>query len=322
MANEIVQAGKFLKEQLRLVDPQVIATEYPEYWGFEGKHHTVKPGLPFGVKEVSTTRLEHSGRAVNWAGKTRDVPLANYAVDTDTYKTLACALGAEWGFDELLTQEASERSGVYAGTVVDVVSSYNAALQKGIQEWTHIRTLFGDPELAFSGLFTNPNVEQIIITDNLYALTPSELQDFFHETVNDFTDDIGLTATMFDVLTNVKLFAGLTKQMSPGNSSSTTPYELLTDPNKGAAIRSISKVNELKHQYLLEFGKLLEGQDYDMFMVYDSSEDVVDKMVSQQILTAPRLTDSDCYRRMGYMKMTEARFKKPFKVRYFLYPKA
>jgi hypothetical protein len=318
----ITQAGKFLQEQIRMVDPKVIQTEYPEYWGAEGEHHTVKEGLPFGVKEVSTVRLDYSGRAVNWTGKTRDIPLANYAIDTDNYKTLACALGAEWGFEELLIQEAAEKSGVYTGTVVDVVTAYNNALQKGIQEWMHIRTLFGDPEINFYGLFTNPDVEQIIVSDDLYALTPSELQDYFHGIVNDFTDDIGLTATEFDVLTNVKLFAGLTKQMSPGNASSTTPYELLTDPDKGAAIKSISKVNELKNKYLLEFGKLSAGDDYDMFMVYDSSEDTLDKMMSNQILTNPRLTDSDTYRRMGYQKISEVRFKKPFKARYFLYPKA
>ena len=322
MANEILQAGKFLEEQLRLVDPQIIRTVYPEMWGFEGKYHTVKSGLPFGTKEVFTTRIDSVGRAVNFGGKATDIPTATFGIDTDKYKTIAGVLSAEWGYEELLQQEAAQKSG-QPFTVVNVVEEYNKALQKGLREWVHIRTLFGDPTLGFTGLFNSANVTASILTNDLYAMTPAELHLYIKSLTKDFKKGAKLTAVATDMLVNSDLYDKLTNPILNNNTASggsVTPYELLTNPEKGTNLRQINEVNELVKDTLTEYGVIASADQYDMFMLYESSEETLDKMMSTQIIT-PVMQRDLSFKRYAMIKISEVRVKMPFRVKYYLYPK-
>lgn len=322
MSNEIVQAGKFLQEQLRIVDPQIIRTVYPEMWGFEGKYHTVKDGLPFGTKEVFTTRIDSVGRAVNFGGKATDIPTATFGIDTDRYKTLAGVLSAEWGYEELLMQEAAQKSGQPL-TSIDVVSEYNKALQKGLREWVHLRTLFGDTNVGFTGLFNSANVELTILSDNLYTLSSADLHLYVKSLTKNFKKGAKLTSAATDMLVNSDLYDKLTNPILNNNTAvggSSTPYELLVDPKKGTNLRQINEVNELNYSTLVENGIITSGQNYDMFVLYESSEETLDKMKSNMIIT-PVMQKDLSFKRYAMMKISEVRVKVPFRVKYYLYPK-
>jgi hypothetical protein len=322
--NSILTAGKYLQEQLRKVDPKVIETVYPDYWGYNGNYHTVVPGLEFGTTEVVTVRRDFAGTAVNYnGGGVTDIPLATYGLDTDSYKTLAGIIAIQWSYQELLQQQAAENNGSSLFNI-DVVTSYNESLQKAIKEWVHKKTVFGDPSIGFKGLLNNANVTTTVLTDNLYALSSSDLHVYMKNLIKNFKKTALLTATPSDLIVNVDLFDKLTNPITGNNTAiggSSTPFELLTDSKKGGSLRSIAEVNELSDSFLEQYGVLSAGSNQDMFVLYESSEETLDKMTSDIILTPPEYADLH-YKRFGMVKISEVRIKQPFKVHYYFYPKA
>lgn len=320
----ILQAGKFLKEQLRLVEPEITRTVYPQLWGFEGQYHSVKPGLSFGVNNIVSTRIDSVGKAVNFGGKATDIPLANFGIASDSWNTKACVLGAEWSWTELEQQKAAENSGTLGA--VNVVQEYALALEKGVREWVHERSLFGDPnDTSFTGLFNNSDVETVVITDNLYALSPRDLHLYIKNLIKDFKKAAKLTATASDMLTSPDLFDALTDPIaqSAGGGGEATPFELLTDPKKGSNLRRINEVNELTYASLVEYGRIASGANQDMLMLYDNSPETLYKHFSGVYKTPTNLKDDGItYRTTGFAKVSEVVVKTPFRVRYYLYPKA
>jgi hypothetical protein len=323
--DSIVQAGKFLKEQLILVEPEIIRTVYPQLWGFEGKYHTVKSGLGFGVNNIVSTRIDSVGKAVNFGGKAIDIPLANFGIDSDSWKTIMGVLGAEWSWTELEQQKAAENSGTLGA--VNVVQEYSNALERGIRQWVHERTLFGDPaDNSFTGLFNNSDVETIVLTDNLYSLSPRDLHLYIKNIIKNFEKTSKLTASASDMLVNVDLFDNLTNPISQsagGGGGEATPYELLTDSKKGVSLRQINRVNELTYASLVEYGRITASANQDMFMLYDNSAETLYKHFSGVYKTPAALKDDGMtYRTTGFAKTSEVVVKMPFRVRYYLYPKA
>jgi hypothetical protein len=320
--DEIVQAGKFLKEQLRQVEPELIKTVYPEMWGFEGKFHPVKSGLSFGVSEIKTGRIDYTGVAVNYGGKATDIPLANYGIDSDGYKTLMGVLGVEWGWTELQQQEAAQTAGSLGA--VNVVQEYSNALEKGLREWVHIRTLFGDSTSGFRGLFNHTDVETVVLTDDIYAMSPRDKHLYIKQLLTQFKKTSKLTATPVDMLCNSDLYDDLTDPISTsaGGGSEATPYEYLTDPKKGSNLRTIQEVNELSYDYLVQYGRILAAANQDMFVIYENSSDTLYKRFSGIKKTPVGLKDDMMtYRQTGMVKISEFIIPQPFRVRYYLYPK-
>lgn len=317
---QIEQAGKFLKEQLRIIEPGIMRTEYPELWGANGKYHTVRPGLPFGAKEILYARVDHAGIAVNFGGRATDIPVVNFGIDTQSNKTLMGVLGAEWHWEELQQQEMAERSGNTFS--INVVQEYRAALEKGIQEWIHLRTLWGIPSEGFRGLFTNADIEVKIITDNLYTMSANDLYDFFVSESFDFQKDTKLTSEFTDMIIPIDLKRAMQKRFADNNDGNVGRL-LLGVGNDSASYRSISTVNELSYQYLVDNGVILPGDNQDMFMMYENSPDVVDKLDSGIYRTPVGLCDDQMtYRITAITKISEVRCKRPYKVRYYKIPKA
>lgn len=323
MSDAIVSAGKFLKEQLREIEPKVKETVYPEYWGYEGKYHTVVPGLQYGTTEIYRTRIDYVGKASTYDGRSTDIPLVNFGIDSDKNKTIMCIVGAEWHWEKLQQEQKAKSSGTF-DTGFSVVESYMKALNKAIAEWGHQTTLFGDKNYNVAGLFNSPDVETVVITDDLYAMTPSELFLFLLDIITGFKKTTKLTYNPVDMLTCIDLFSKLTKPIETANStfSSDTPYGSLTSALYGSRLRSINEINELDYQSLVDNGRILAGANQDMFMLYSSTSDVLDKKVATPFRTPVGLMDDQLtYRTTAMFKQSEVRFKTPYKVKYYLYPK-
>ena len=322
--DQIVQAGKFLKEQLRLVEPELTKTVYPGLWGFEGQYHTVKPGLGFGVNSIVSTRIDTVGKAVNLGGAATDIPLANFGIDSDTWKTVMGVLGAEWTWMDLEKQIAAENSGTL--NAVNVVQEHSQALEFGLRQWVHERTLFGDPnDAGFTGLFNNADVETVVLTDNLYALSARDLHIYIKGLIKNFKKTALLTAVPSDMLVNSDLFDKLTNPISSsaGGGSEATPFEYLTNASKGANLRRISEVNELSNPFLVQYGRIAANANQDMFMLYENTADTLYKHFSGIYNTPVALKDDGItYRTTGFAKVSEVVVKTPLRVRYYLYPKA
>lgn len=322
MSTSIQQAGKFLQEQLRMIEPEINQTVYPEYWGYEGKYHSVKNGLNFGVSTIKTARLDYTGTAVNFGGKATDIPLANFGIDTDSYDTLMGVLGAEWHWTELEQQEAATNAGTL--NAVNVVQEYSNAMDKGIREWVHLKTLFGNynnTSAGFTGFFNNPYAQVKVITDNLYNYTPQQLYDFFLTESFDFQKTSLLTAEATDLLLPIDLKRALLRRFGD-NTGDGNPLRMmlnLNGKNDEPAYNSVSAVNELKYTYLNQYGISVTSQD--MFIMYDNSVQTLYKYMSDIYTTPAQLKDDGMtYRVTSIVKLSEMIVKQPFRIRYYLIP--
>jgi hypothetical protein len=319
---EIGNAGLFLKEQLRIIEPGIMETEYPELWGANGKYHTVTTGLPFGANEIFYARVDRVGRAVNFGGKATDIPLVNAGIDTDSNITLMGVLGAEWDWSKLKQQEMAMESGSFNFSV-NYIDQYLAALNRGLDEWVHMRTLWGDPSIGFQGLFTNADVEIIEITDNLYSLTANELYDFFVDESFRFQKETKLTGQATDLLIPPDLMRALMKRFTE-NSDGNVSTLLVGNPNvnQRASFRTINDVNELSYSYLVENGVIEASDNQDMFLLYENTDQVLDKLYSGIFRTPVGLMDDQMtYRTTGVTKISEVRAKRPYKIKYYRFPK-
>lgn len=315
----IIQAGHFLKEQLRRVEPNIIRTVYPEMWGFEGKYHSVSNNLPFGLKEIYQSRIDHSGTAVNFGGKATDIPLANFGIGYDKYKTLIGILAAEWDWIELQSQQQAQTANL---PTIDVVTEYRKALDKGLREWVHLKTLFGDSTIGFNGLFSGIDVEIIDVTTNLYNLTSRELQDFFRGIIKDFKKASKLTAQPTDLLVNVDLKYSLNSPFVDAAGAVTSKGSPAESLMSSGDIRMINEVNELSNTYLNQYGITSVSTTKDMFVLYESSSETLDKLQSRIYTTPVGLKDDGMtYRQTGIVACSEVRYKTPYRVKYYTYPK-
>lgn len=315
-APEVVQAGKFLANSLIEYETQILETVYPEYWGYEGKYHSAKPDLPFGAMKLVDARIDYVGRAVNFGGKATTIPLANYGIEMDEYKTLQGVLAADWSFAELQAEEMS-RTNPYLPQV-SVVNSYMTALDKGLREWMHLKTLFGDASISFKGLFSNAYVDVVDITTNLYGLTAAQLYDFFRGEASKFRKSAKLTAEATSLLCNEDLTNAGSARFGD-NTQDGTPFNLLS---KGS-IKNINTVNELEAATLEAYGVLAAGANKDMFVMYEQSPNTIDRRFCDIMTLPPGLLDDQMtYRVVGLCATSETRVRQPFRVRYYTYPKA
>lgn len=320
MAVNITQMGRFLAEDLTHYDRNIIDTVYPEYWGFEGKYHVAVADLPIATRKLVYGRIDHTGRAVNFGGKAMDIPLANFGITADENQVVMGVLGAEWSAFDLEAEKLAKESGGLL-SYRNTVQEFYKAMDKGLREWMHIRTLFGDPDLAFRGLFNPANVEIIDINTQLTALPPEELYNFMKGIMKDFRKSNKLTAEATDLLLNEDLRDALTNRFTDGSVDG-NPFKMLTNPVEGNQIRVINSVNELEADTLLEYG-VLPNANKDMFMLYELDAETLDRHFTPIERTEPMLKDDGfTYRVTGYCATSEVRSKRPFRVKIYTYLKA
>jgi hypothetical protein len=329
--SEIIQAGKFLSEQYTRVEPNIIETIYPELWGFEGLHHQVEMGgVSLATEQIVTLRVDRTGTAVNYGGKATDIPLANYGIETDKYKVSIGVLGAEWHYTELVKQQEALNSQTAYSIVPDVVSNYMMALEKGLREYVHLRTLFGnyDPldPTTFTGLFNNPQVELINETTDLYALTPIQLYQYFLDVITNYKKSTKLTGGQIELLVNSDLYNRLTSINNSGIDANITPYMLLTDPMRGSGVARISEVNELTWDVLEQYKIFSSGTNKDMYCLFNVNSAGTPpnrlKKTMDIFYTPEGLKDDQMtYRKVGLVAVSELIFNAPFLCKYYSYPK-
>jgi hypothetical protein len=321
LQRQVNQAGKFLYEQLQIIDPEVTRAIYAEKWGYEGRYHSVKTGLKFGHIDINSVSTDYVGRAVTWGGVSRDVPTVDFGIANNSVKTLTGIVAYEWNFEQLQQQEVANASGMNFG--VDVVREGRYALDQALRDWSHTHTLFGEKEKQFTGMFNHPDVEVKVITDNLYNLTPQQFYDFFLQESIDFQDETKLTADFTNVIGNIRLRAAGLKRFTD-ISGGGTPLSLMLNNAEAPAFRAWDSVNELKDSYLNEYGITAPSAEQDMFIMYEGNpvDPGIDKYTTDIQVTPAKLKD-DCltYRIVGMIKQSEVRIKRPMRVRYYYYPK-
>lgn len=324
ISQELVLAQKFLTESLTKYDLELFETEYPEYWAADGRYHNAIADLPFGVKQYTMGRIDYTGRAVNYGGKATTMPLANFGINMDAYKVVTGVLAADWTWEELRAEEASQGNAFLP--TVNVVQSYNEALTRGLREWMHIRTVFGDPAMGFGGLLTNAyvDVEDVTFAGFLApAVTATQAYDFFRSELSEFRTNSRLTSKITGVLTSEAVQLKLTARYGDGSSDGTPLGTLL---GGGAArspvISQFDVINEasvsagLLADFDLPAGMSGAGREWALF--YELSPDNMIRHYADIDLSEPfMLDDGMTFRRIGLCATSEVIYKRPYRAKLY-----
>ena len=312
---ETIVLQKWLQNQLTTYEPKMIETVYPQYWGYEGKYHSAVGDLPLGVDQIVTSRLDYVGSAVNYGGKATTIPLANYGIGSSSIKTAIGILAADWSMFELEKEKvATENSGLLQ--LKGIVKNYRAAIERGLREWMHLKAVFGDVELAMSGLLNNRDVPIISEAAALNSLSASILYDWCLTRLNAFKEQNMLTTNdQVSVLCSSRLSLAISRRFTDTGDGS--PINLIR-----TLIGSLTELNELSAPLLERFGITTVGTNLDMVVFYNNDPDVLDRRFSPIVVTAPNLLDDQVsFRCVGYCATSEVRVKQPLRMQYITYPR-
>lgn len=323
---EIMRAGKFLDLSLKRYESQLDETIYPELWGYEGQYHNAVADLQFGVKEYAHGRIDHTGRAVNYGGKATTLPLANFGIEMDKYKTAVGVLAADWSWTELKAQEASANNPYMPQ--LNIIQEYNAALDKGLREWMHIKTIFGDASLGMTGLLNNPYVEvvEVLAADFMDLTSATDIYDYMRGELSDFRKASKLTATATNALTSEDVMLKLGTRYNDGSSDG-TPIGTLTGRG-GAGIQVLQTFNvanemSITSELISDYGLtgLTAGEEW--MLLYESSTDNMIKHYKDIEMSEPfMLDDGLTYRRIGMCAVSEVIYKRPYRARLYKFATA
>lgn len=334
LANEVVMAGKFLSESLTNYETTVSETVYPEYWGYEGEMHQARADLPFGALKYTTARMDYTGRAVNFGGKATTIPLANFGVNMDEYKCMVGILAAEWDWQQLRAEEQAQRNQFLPQT--NVVESYRKALEKGLREWMHIRTIFGDPTVGFTGLLNNPFVEVVTVLAGANGITgPSATAatayEFFRTQLSTFRKDSRLTAEATVALVDEDIRAALQRRFAD-NSNDGTPEQMLTGRTNSPALSAIRTKNEMAGDVVVSpdggnittIGGVTITATDDLMLLTEASagSDIIRHYADIETLPPGLLDDQLTYRQVGMCATSEVIYEQPFRARLLVLKKS
>jgi len=340
ISNEVMMAGKFLTESLNIYDAQITDTVYPEYWGYEGLYHQAVGDLPFGALSYTTARRDYTGRAANFGGKAQTLPLANFGINMDSYKCLQGVLAVDWTWMELQAEEAAQQNPYLPRP--NVIESYRRALEKGLRDWMHIRTIFGDPSVGFTGFLNNPYVETIDVAANVNPITgtggtginapnAANAYDWFRRELSSFRKASRLTVDASVAFVSEDVRSALATRFADGTNDG-TPSNVLTSRTESPALRTIETLNEFSGDIIRDpnFGGLttLNGvtlpANFDLVLLTQNSvEDNIMRHFSDiQTLPPGILDDQMTYRQVGVCATSEVIFKEPFRARLYILRKS
>jgi len=336
IAQEMVLAQKFLSESLTQYEPELIDTIYPEYWAYEGKYHEAKAGLAFGSQGLTTARRDFTGKAVNYGGKATTLPLANFGITMDRYKNLKGILAADWTWEELRTEEAAVANPYQPA--VNIVASYREAMERGLREWMHYRTIFGDGTVAFTGLITNPFVEVIDVAAAANPFTGTgtptagDRYNWFLTETSSFKKVSRLTSGMIGVLTSVDVRTSLNARFTDVGGDG-TPYSLLAEGNS-PIVSDVIEVNEFDGADVRNpdvgnlttiSGVTLPGTaggasafDLMLFSENSAASSIKRNFADIETMAPFMLDDGMTYRQIGITATSEVIFTQPFRARLYI----
>jgi Uncharacterized protein conserved in bacteria (DUF2184) len=340
IAQEMVLAQKFLSESLITYEPQLIDTVYPEYWAYEGKYHNAIAGLAFGAEGLTTARRDFTGKAVNYGGKATTIPLANFGITMDKYKNLKGILAADWTWSELRAEEVASQN-PYQPTI-NLVASYREALERGLREWQHYRTIFGDEQAGFTGLINNPYVEVIDVAAAANPLTgtgsptANDRYNWFIRETTSFKKASKLTSAMVQIITSVDARASLSVRFTDSGGAG-SPYALMTAA-ESAIVSDVIEVNEFDGGDVRNpdvgnmttiNGVTLPGtaggaSAFDLLLMCENGGTSSIQRRYADIETMPpfMLDDGLTYRQIGITATSEVIYTQPFRARLYILRKA
>lgn len=320
MPLDAVTGAKFLREQLRQYDNSFYATEYPEYWGAEGRHHYATGDLALGVREIISGRMDYVGEAVIYGPEATDIPLADFGITEDKYKTRIVIAAAEFNIFELATQQAANQNPMFGQR--NIIAEKMDALKLSIDRKMHKLVVYGDTAHQMDGLFSGADVEVKTLTENLYALSADDLYDWWLNELGVLRRETLLTADFMQAMVPDAMRTKMMRRF-PTNGDG-NPLTLLTGQNGNAlSLQSMESVNELDSRFLEDNGVHEEGDDLDR-MVLGSLGDsrAMRRQFYTMDRTAPHTADGLTFKVFGYAATSEAQFRQPYKFRYYEFPKA
>lgn len=329
VAQEVVLAGKFLRESLIQYEATVDEPIYPELWAYEGQYHNAVADLRLGAQGFNSARMDYTGRAVNYGGKATTIPLANYGIEMDSYKTIKGILAADWTWEELRAQEMAQTNPYLP--VSNVVQNYRNAVDRGLREWMHIRAIFGDPAASFNGLLTNPFVEVIAVSAGANGITgtgatAATAYDWLLQEASNFRKDSRLTSSATAVLTSEDVALRLSRRFVDVASAG-TPMDMLT-AGASAQFAGIFRVNEMSGAIVRDpqmgnrtsiNGVTINATD-DLLLMFDANVAVnmVRHFADIEYLPVGLLDSQMEYRLIGVCATSEVIYKQPFKCRLYV----
>lgn len=327
VAQEVVLAGKFLNEALTKYETEVTQPVYPEYWAYEGMYHSAVNDLPFGCRSMMNARIDYVGRAVNYGGKATSIPLANFGINMDEYGCLVGVLAADWTWQELRSEEAGQSNSFLPR--VNIVQSYRTAVEMGLMQWMHLKSVFGDVNADFNGLLTNPFVEVIEVANGANGLTGSSATaatayDFMITQLSNFRRDSKLTTDATAVLTSEDVMLSLNKRFAD-NSNDGNPFRLLTGGDN-YQLRTIKSVNEMNGDTARDEGGRTSINSVniaatdDLLLMFDANVEtnMVRHYAAIDTLPPGLLDDQLTYRQVALCATSEVIYKQPFKARLYV----
>lgn len=332
--NEMILAGKFLTESLTRYETKLTETVYPELWGYEGMYHSAIADLPLGTLKFSTARIDYTGRAANYGGKATTLPLANFGVNMDEYKCQVGVLAADWAWQELRTEEAAAKNPYLPRT--NVVESYRKALERGLREWMHIKAVYGDPSIGFTGMLNNPYVEVVEVAAGSNGVTASgataaTAYEWFRSQLSAFRKSTKLTASITVAMCSEDVRAALQRRFAD-NSNDGTPYQMLTSRTDDPQVRSLITLNELSGDVVRDpdMGNmtsiggvsLAPTDDLILFGSADLENNMKRHYADIDTMAPFTLDDGLTYRQIGLCATSEMIIENPFRVRLYVLKKS
>ena len=338
VAEEVVLAGKFVREALVRYEREVVDPVYPELWAYEGMYHQAVADLPLGAPSISKARRDFTGTAVNYGGKATTIPTANYGISMDEYKSVVGVLSADWTWDELRKEELSRNNPYMAN--VDVVASYRMALERGLKTWMHLKAIFGDAAIDFGGMLTSPYVETISVAAGANGVTGTGATaqtsyDWFRQELTEFRKATKLTSQATAILTSETVNSALDQRFSDGSGDGSVGDLLLGNTGSGNRTRKLStitSVNEFDGASVRdpEIGSrttingVAVAADADLLLMIDANvqQSMVRHFADMQFLPVGLLDDQMTYRQVGLCATSEMVYSKPFCARLYILNKS
>ncbi|MBW4636337.1 MAG: DUF2184 domain-containing protein [Iphinoe sp. HA4291-MV1] len=315
---DTIGAGKFLVEELAEYDEEFYETTYPEYWAATGQYIPSTGDLRLGTKKFISGRIDTVGKATIYDGKATDIQLADFGITADEYRAVIVILAAEWNIFDIAAAEEAKLNALLPDR--DFVSLKMEALNRGITQRLHEIVAFGDATYDMDGMLNSTNVELITETNDVYTYPPDALYNWIRGLLKRFRKESLLTASATDLFVPTDFYDRLLGRFTTNNDGN--PFELLTNPQKGQKVGTVTELNELSSNYLEQFSVHAAGTNKDRLVLLERDPKVLRRKFYATDRTEPMLGDDGItYRLTGYAGTTEVQFRQPYCVRYIDIPK-
>ena len=246
--------SRYIQEQFTKFLPNFIQPDIGSFWGLDSSQNMVKSNadLPLGLEEIKAFSKDYIGEVAEFNGNATDIPTVDVILgELKGVETAIHINAANWTKFELYKQQLAQKNRTYMPTL-DIVGEKMLAMGEFHDRNEHDRVLFGLPNKEnFKGLYNQSDVRTLDVTDDVYALTPSQLYDLFIDWVYEFKTDNQDFTNLSRIEMNIP--TPLMKRLSRpynDNYDSTSVFSRLTDSRQGYYVGAINDHFENEGAYL------------------------------------------------------------------------